>query len=101
MQFDAAPKRPRTLSGEEDPDLKDFRPPWVYLSARLATHVVIPVTILYFVFIHDHGDHEHVFQPFRRWATRQKASFFTLSPEEERLLKGQKKSPSEPSTTNP
>ncbi|EEB94001.1 hypothetical protein MPER_07269 [Moniliophthora perniciosa FA553] len=45
----------------------------------------------YFVFIQDYGDHEHVFQPIRRWVARQKANFMTLSPEEEKFINAQRR----------
>jgi len=65
----------------------------------------------YAVFFHDFGDREHVFQPVRimctqpplmlnwhlevrRWARRQ---FFSLTPEEQRLLSSNEKSPDGPS----
>ncbi|KAG7088301.1 hypothetical protein E1B28_012311 [Marasmius oreades] len=93
-----APKQNRNFSAtvsqlntnrvdRDDPETKDFRPSWVYQTSRLVSYLLIPGTALYFILIYDHGDHEHVFQPIRRWVARQKASFFTLSPEEEKLMK--------------
>ncbi|TFK40660.1 hypothetical protein BDQ12DRAFT_679827 [Crucibulum laeve] len=65
----------------------DFRPPWVYVTSRLLSFTVIPAVAFYAIFFYDFGDHDHVFQPARRWAVAQKAAFFTLSPAEERILK--------------
>ncbi|PFH53896.1 hypothetical protein AMATHDRAFT_113900, partial [Amanita thiersii Skay4041] len=65
----------------------DFRPPWVYTTSRLLSYTIIPSIVVYSVFWHDFGDREHVFQPARRWLARQKAAFFTLSPDEQELLK--------------
>ncbi|KAF9267314.1 hypothetical protein L218DRAFT_894458 [Marasmius fiardii PR-910] len=75
-----------TQGNAEEPNT-DFRPPWVYQTSRLVSYLVIPGIAFYSVLIHDFGDHEHVFQPIRRWVARQKASFFSLSAEEEKLLK--------------
>ncbi|THV03855.1 hypothetical protein K435DRAFT_851456 [Dendrothele bispora CBS 962.96] len=64
---------------------KDFRPPWVYTAVRLGLQWSIPAIGLYAIFWYDFGPSEHVFSPARRWAARQKAAFFTLSPEERKL----------------
>ncbi|GLB38521.1 hypothetical protein LshimejAT787_0503860 [Lyophyllum shimeji] len=64
----------------------DFRPPWFYTVARVLSWTLIPATGFYGVFIYDFGDHEHVFQPARRWAERQKAAFLTLSAEEKKIV---------------
>ncbi|ESK95735.1 pyridoxamine-phosphate oxidase [Moniliophthora roreri MCA 2997] len=74
----------------EDPNPSDFRPPWVYSASKLVSYCLIPGVGFYFVLIQDYGDHEHVFQPIRRWVARQKANFMTLSPEEEKFIKAQK-----------
>ncbi|OSD07209.1 hypothetical protein PYCCODRAFT_1463505 [Trametes coccinea BRFM310] len=58
---------------------------WVARASRISNFMVIPAVILYAVFVADFGDHEHVFQPPRRWLAAQKAAFFSLSPEEQRL----------------
>ncbi|KAG7440815.1 uncharacterized protein BT62DRAFT_561321 [Guyanagaster necrorhizus] len=74
-------------------ELEDFRPAWVYTGTKLLTYLVVPAIALYGVFIYDFGDQEHVFQPPRRWLLRQKESFFTLTPEEQKLIKSAENSP--------
>ncbi|KAK0201768.1 hypothetical protein DFS33DRAFT_1018659 [Desarmillaria ectypa] len=74
-------------------ELADFRPPWVYTGSKLLTYLVVPAIALYGIFIYDFGDREHVFQPPRRWLLRQKESFFTLTPEEQKLIKSSENSP--------
>ncbi|KAI0761927.1 hypothetical protein BD413DRAFT_219709 [Trametes elegans] len=70
-QGDASePARPRT---------------WVYRASRIVNFFIIPSVLVYAVFFAEFGDHEHVFQPPRRWLQAQKASFFALSPEERQL----------------
>ncbi|KDQ33738.1 hypothetical protein PLEOSDRAFT_1099698 [Pleurotus ostreatus PC15] len=90
---------PRTMSTQEvnkmprpeqDPAYEDFRPPWVYTGSRLLTYVFVPYVVFYSVFFYDFGDREHVFQPVRRWASRQRESFFSLSPEEARIVQAEK-----------
>lgn len=71
----------------------DFRPPWVYVGSRLMTFVMIPGILFYSIFFYDFGDRDHVFQPARRWALKQKATFLTLSPDEEHILNGNKPKP--------
>ncbi|KAJ8503491.1 hypothetical protein ONZ45_g10810 [Pleurotus djamor] len=71
---------------DEHTEYPDFRPPWVYTGSRLITYVLVPYVVFYSVFVYDFGDREHVFQPARRWAARQKAAFFTPSAEESRIL---------------
>ncbi|KAI0657409.1 hypothetical protein C8Q70DRAFT_1004565, partial [Cubamyces menziesii] len=58
---------------------------WVSRASRISNFMIIPAVILYAVFVADFGDHEHVFQPPRRWLAAQKAAFFSLSPEEQQL----------------
>ncbi|RPD62371.1 hypothetical protein L227DRAFT_34317 [Lentinus tigrinus ALCF2SS1-6] len=58
---------------------------WIYPVSRIANFTIVPTAILYAVFFADFGDHEHVFMPPRRWLDAQKASFFSLTPEEQRL----------------
>ncbi|KAI0372173.1 hypothetical protein BV20DRAFT_940394 [Pilatotrama ljubarskyi] len=58
---------------------------WVTTASRISNFLIIPTVLLYAVFYADFGDHEHVFQPPRRWLEAQKASFFSLSPEEQKL----------------
>ncbi|KAH9891659.1 hypothetical protein C8Q73DRAFT_82072 [Cubamyces lactineus] len=58
---------------------------WVSRASRISNFMVIPAVILYAVFVADFGDHEHVFQPPRRWLAAQKAAFFSLTPEEQQL----------------
>ncbi|KAF8073621.1 hypothetical protein FPV67DRAFT_756750 [Lyophyllum atratum] len=77
---------PRT-PGDED----DFRPPWFYTMARVLSWTLIPATAAYGVFVYDFGDHEHVFQPARRWAEQQKAAFLTLSPDEKKIVADESK----------
>ncbi|KAH9969549.1 hypothetical protein BC827DRAFT_1262776 [Russula dissimulans] len=42
--------------------------------------------LLYAVFFADFGDREHVFMPPRRWLQRQREAFFTITPEERKLI---------------
>ncbi|KAK7469394.1 hypothetical protein VKT23_003868 [Stygiomarasmius scandens] len=92
LRFSLAPRHHRSFTATsakkipEDDVSKDFRPPWVYTMARLGLQWSIPAVGFYAIFWHDFGDNEHVFSPARRWAARQKAAFFTLSPEERKLL---------------
>ncbi|KAF5382763.1 hypothetical protein D9615_002799 [Tricholomella constricta] len=65
---------------------EDFRPPWFYTLARVLSWTLIPATVFYGVFMYDFGEHEHVFQPARRWAERQKAGFLTLSADEKKIV---------------
>ncbi|KAI0712158.1 hypothetical protein C8Q76DRAFT_676510 [Earliella scabrosa] len=58
---------------------------WVYPVSRIANFLIVPTAILYAVFFADFGDHEHVFMPPRRWLAAQKAAFFSLTPEEQKL----------------
>ncbi|EIW59509.1 uncharacterized protein TRAVEDRAFT_58310 [Trametes versicolor FP-101664 SS1] len=58
---------------------------WMGKASRISNFVIIPTVLLYAVFYADFGEHEHVFQPPRRWLQTQKASFFSLSPEEQKL----------------
>ncbi|KAI1789626.1 hypothetical protein LXA43DRAFT_892601 [Ganoderma leucocontextum] len=58
---------------------------WVAPVSRIANFLIVPTAILYAVFYADFGDHEHVFSPPRRWLEAQKAAFFSLSPEEQKL----------------
>ncbi|KAI0632135.1 hypothetical protein C8Q77DRAFT_1210456 [Trametes polyzona] len=67
--------------GSEQPKVRT----WVGKASRISNFLIIPTVLLYAVFFADFGDHEHVFQPPRRWLEAQKASFFSLSPEEQKL----------------
>jgi len=49
---------------------------------KVANVAIIPMTLLYAVFVADFGEREHVFMPARRWLDRQRAAFFSLSPAE-------------------
>ncbi|KAI8969636.1 hypothetical protein BD414DRAFT_258436 [Trametes punicea] len=69
---------------QDAPSEKPLRS-WVHRASRISNFMIIPAVILYAVFVADFGDHEHVFQPPRRWLAAQKAAFFSLSPEEQRL----------------
>ncbi|RDB17804.1 hypothetical protein Hypma_000676 [Hypsizygus marmoreus] len=74
-------------------DENDFRPPWFYTLTRVLSWTVIPSVVLYGTFVHDFGEQDHVFRPAREWAERQKASFFTLSPEEQKIVAVEPPSP--------
>ncbi|KAK0188077.1 hypothetical protein F5146DRAFT_1141532 [Armillaria mellea] len=93
-QSDPTPPRPKIEKTEKDMlyelELADF-PPTVGLHRDQAPH--LPSIALYGVFIYDFGDREHVFQPPRRWLLKQKESLFTLTPEEEKLIKSAENSP--------
>ncbi|KAK0504117.1 hypothetical protein EDD18DRAFT_487988 [Armillaria luteobubalina] len=97
QQSDPIKPKPKIEKTEKDMfyelELADFRPPWVYTGTKLLTYLVVPAIALYGIFIYDFGDREHVFQPPRRWLLRQKESFFTLTPEEEKLIKSAENSP--------
>ncbi|EGN98350.1 hypothetical protein SERLA73DRAFT_183305 [Serpula lacrymans var. lacrymans S7.3] len=71
----------------------DFRPPWVYSTSRILTYTLIPTAFLYCIFIADWGEREHVFMPPRRWLERQKAVFFSLSPDEAVLVQAKPPQP--------
>ncbi|KAI0822308.1 hypothetical protein BC628DRAFT_1421980 [Trametes gibbosa] len=58
---------------------------WLGTASRISNFVIIPTALLYAVFVADFGEHEHVFQPPRRWLEAQKASFFSLTPDEQSL----------------
>ncbi|KAI0648018.1 hypothetical protein C8Q79DRAFT_545443 [Trametes meyenii] len=66
---------------------------WLSPVSRISNFVIVPTVILYAVFVADFGDHEHVFQPPRRWLEAQRAAFFSLSPEEEQLAGVKRDSP--------
>ncbi|KAF8976946.1 hypothetical protein BDQ17DRAFT_164626 [Cyathus striatus] len=82
-QANGLPKPDHAKANEED---KDFRPPWVYTASRLTNFVLIPATFLYAAFVYDWGEHDHVFQPFRRWAMEQKQTYFVGAPSETLVL---------------
>ncbi|KAJ3824933.1 hypothetical protein F5880DRAFT_1556501 [Lentinula raphanica] len=69
----------------------DFRPPWVYTFARVASNLSICVVMTYAVFFYDFGNDDHVFQPVRRWVSRQKSALLSLSPDEERFIESEKR----------
>ncbi|KAK0464398.1 uncharacterized protein EV420DRAFT_1637963 [Desarmillaria tabescens] len=98
-QSDSDPTKPNSYKDKTEKDmlyeleLADFRPPWVYTGTKLLTYLVVPAIALYAIFIYDFGDREHVFQPPRRWLLKQKESFFTLTPEEQKLIKSAENSP--------
>ncbi|KAI9443169.1 hypothetical protein H4582DRAFT_2126351 [Lactarius indigo] len=64
----------------------DPRPPWVYSTSAGLRLILIPGILLYAVFLADFGDREHVFMPPRRWLQRQRDAFFTITPEERKLV---------------
>jgi len=64
----------------------DPRPPWVYSTSAALRLVLMPSIIFYAVFFADFGDREHVFMPPRRWLRRQQDAFFTITPEERKLV---------------
>ncbi|KAI0269789.1 hypothetical protein BC834DRAFT_863376 [Gloeopeniophorella convolvens] len=64
----------------------DPRPPWVYSTSAGLRFVLIPSILFYAVFFYDFGEREHVFMPPRRWLQRQRDAFFTISPEERKLI---------------
>ncbi|KAI0252333.1 hypothetical protein BJV78DRAFT_1201814 [Lactifluus subvellereus] len=66
--------------------LPDPRPPWVYSASAGLRLVLIPSILFYAVFFADFGDRDHVFMPPRRWLQRQRDAFFTLTPEERKLV---------------
>ncbi|KDQ62516.1 hypothetical protein JAAARDRAFT_30420 [Jaapia argillacea MUCL 33604] len=63
-----------------------IRPLVHHRLSKFLIMTMIPFALGYQIFVHDFGDHEHVFQPARRWVARQKASFFNLSPAERHLV---------------
>ncbi|KAI9512371.1 hypothetical protein F5148DRAFT_1162812 [Russula earlei] len=69
----------------EDPPM-DPRPPWVYSTSAGLRLILIPSILFYAVFFADFGDREHVFMPPRRWLQRQREAFFTMTPEERKLV---------------
>ncbi|TDL18127.1 hypothetical protein BD410DRAFT_843115 [Rickenella mellea] len=75
----------------------DPRPPWLFSASALLRVLLVPAGLIYGVFVHDFGEGDHVFMPPRRWWARQKAAFFTLSPEERKLVEasGPRSSPDE------
>ncbi|KAI0770291.1 hypothetical protein C8Q74DRAFT_1274554, partial [Fomes fomentarius] len=73
---------PEPQGAPETPKIRS----WVYPVSRIANFLIVPTAILYAVFFADFGDHEHVFMPPRRWLAAQKAAFFSLSPEEQKLV---------------
>ncbi|KAG1751220.1 hypothetical protein EDB19DRAFT_1281329 [Suillus lakei] len=79
------PTPSQNQSVEQD-DSGDFRPPWVYSGSRILTYTLIPTAIVYCVFLADWGEREHVFSPVRRWTTKYKESFLSLSPDEASLI---------------
>ncbi|KAI0781977.1 hypothetical protein C8Q75DRAFT_812050 [Abortiporus biennis] len=60
---------------------------WAPAVNKFSNFALIPFALCYAVFFADFGDHEHVFSPARRWLDRQKASFFSLSPAEQKLVR--------------
>lgn len=80
----ASPSQPPT----QPPEPQEHRRSWFYSANKFNQLVVIPSALLYCVFLADFGDGEHVFSPARRWLDRQKATFFSLSPEEHALASG-------------
>ncbi|KAG1786615.1 uncharacterized protein HD556DRAFT_1414373 [Suillus plorans] len=78
------PTPSQNQSAEQDDG--DFRPPWVYSASHILTYTLIPTAILYCVFLADWGEREHVFSPVRRWTTKYKESFLSLSPDEASLI---------------
>ncbi|KAG2134282.1 hypothetical protein BD769DRAFT_1444189 [Suillus cothurnatus] len=82
--------RPTPVQNQSaEPDNEDFRPPWVYSASHILTYTLIPTAIVYCVFLADWGEREHVFSPVRRWTTKYKESFLSLSPDEASLIESQ------------
>ncbi|KAG1772400.1 hypothetical protein EDD22DRAFT_842375 [Suillus occidentalis] len=75
-----------TQNQSAEQDNGDFRPPWVYSASHILTYTLIPTAMVYCVFLADWGEREHVFSPVRRWTTKFKESFFSLSPDEASLI---------------
>ncbi|VDC00717.1 unnamed protein product [Peniophora sp. CBMAI 1063] len=82
----SAPQHGEEGMGPEGPGWSDPRPPWMYTSVSWAQWIICPAVAIYGVFFMDFGDREHAFMPARRWLQRQKAAFFTLSPEEQKYV---------------
>jgi len=79
-----ANKKIGNVHREEIPS--DPRPPWVYSTSAGLRLILVPSIIFYAVFFADFGDREHVFMPPRRWLQRQREAFFTITPEERKLV---------------
>ncbi|KIY68306.1 hypothetical protein CYLTODRAFT_351544 [Cylindrobasidium torrendii FP15055 ss-10] len=67
-------------------EIKDFRKPWVYKTVSLVNWLVIPAVAFYSVFFYDWGDGYHVFTEPQRWMRRQQEAFFSLSPEQQKIV---------------
>ncbi|KAJ3997312.1 hypothetical protein F5050DRAFT_1753282 [Lentinula boryana] len=76
---------------QKSPEPDDFRPAWLYTFARVASNISIFGIMTYAVFFYDFGNDEHVFQPVRRWVSRQKSTLFALSPDEEKFVESEKR----------
>jgi len=59
--------------------------PWYSRGARVAQVLVIPVAVVYCVFIHDFGPQEHVFSAPQRWFKEQMSSWKSANPAVEKL----------------
>lgn len=85
-RFSSEKATERTVKDRWEDVPSDPRPPWVYSTSAGLRFVLIPSIIFYAVFFADFGDREHVFMPPRRWLRRQQDAFFTITPEERKLV---------------
>jgi len=81
------PPPPSSQRPEETEERDSKFRTWALAANKIASFAIIPMTLLYAVFLADWGDHEHVFMPARRWLLRQKAAFYMLTPAEQELIK--------------
>ncbi|KAJ3728441.1 hypothetical protein C8R42DRAFT_571276, partial [Lentinula raphanica] len=58
------------------------------------------VVTTYAVFLYDFGNDDHVFQPVRKWVSRQKSALLSLSPDEERFIESEKRKADSPRPPN-
>ncbi|KAH9049967.1 hypothetical protein EDB84DRAFT_1451966 [Lactarius hengduanensis] len=86
MRFSSEKPTERTGKDRWEDVPFDPRPPWVYSTSAGLRLVLIPGILFYAVFFADFGDREHVFMPPRRWLWRQRDAFFTITPEERKLV---------------
>ncbi|KAH8989684.1 hypothetical protein EDB86DRAFT_1883301 [Lactarius hatsudake] len=86
MRFSSEKATERTGKDRWEDVPSDPRPPWVYSTSAGLRLTLIPGILFYAVFFADFGDREHVFMPPRRWLWRQRDAFFTITPEERKLV---------------
>ncbi|KAI0004563.1 hypothetical protein BJV74DRAFT_808144 [Russula compacta] len=79
-------KKATQKTGHREDITSDPRPPWVYSTSAGLRLILIPSILFYAVFFADFGDHEHIFMPPRRWLQRRREAFFTITPEERKLV---------------